>query len=972
MAKGKKSTKVSSSSSSSDDSSSDDASSSSSSSSSSNEEVSNSSSSSSSNQAPQKSAGVTDDVSASLSGGSESSDGEDESSDDSSSSSSDNESSSSSSSDADDSSSSDTSSISGDVAELPKELDGGFEAKPSTTLDALIAPKEKTDKKRKTPTTTEEIVANAVRREDSKLFVRNLPRDIDEKQLETFFGQFGPVKRAILITKRKSENDLPTPTGIGFIQFALQSDAESALHGARAKRFKGRLLTVDWALARASDSKAISQEERGLADAARKKAVKERAKLERKRGKAAERTLSITDIPSDVTLKQLRVRCRKHGIVEELKFVNEGEEDDEEREVEARFETIQAAQKAEKWFKEHQVGGVHVKALRGRDSQTLKRGRIVVRNVAFDATEKELKEVFSGVGKLRDLNAPKRKDGKLKGFVFVQYGSMREAQKAISELNTALIAGRPVVVDWALPKNEYDAKVAETTQNNSENDENDKENDDNDDDSDDSDEESSEEEEEEDNDNDDDNETNQDNAKDSESIKAKPKKPKVDPNKQPEHTLFIRKLPLDATNDDVRAAFQPFGQIKTAVVVRAKDGTSKGSAFVEFFDESSVDKAMEKACEKSSRPLGDTLLSSNAYLGLDGIVKETANTLKSIQSDVDEGGIRILNHRVVVVHAVARNDAKNKAFKRNNGEEQDGVFAENNLANTSQLRRNLALAKEGNILRNDIRAKGLSAAEIESRERAYNEKKIKLKNPNMCVSATRLAVRQLPKNVDNVTLRRLFREAVPKARIVEARVVMDKKKKTSRGFGFVGFAKHIDALAALRKVNNNKHIFPKHEMRPHVEFAVEDARLIHKHKLRQAARIAQAEADGTPLPKNIRKTTKKKQMMTSSPSKSAVSDETTPKQSGFASKKAKFEDRKKRGAKRKKNDDDDTASKSNRNEKKSFESNGRVAKRKRTHKVITPKKRKPIDKDQFEETVSKYARKFENVTNKDKMQRWFD
>ena len=79
-------------------------------------------------------------------------------------------------------------------------------------------------------------------------------------------------------------------------------------------------------------------------------------------------------------------------------------------------------------------------------------------------------------------------------------------------------------------------------------------------------------------------------------------------------------------------------------------------------------------------------MSSNAYLGLDGIVKETANTLKSIQSDVDgeqtffvdnlivnslfstlfflEGGIRILNHRVVVVHAVARNDAKNKAFKR--------------------------------------------------------------------------------------------------------------------------------------------------------------------------------------------------------------------------------------------------------------------------------------------------------------------
>jgi RNA recognition motif-containing protein len=42
----------------------------------------------------------------------------------------------------------------------------------------------------------------AVRRETTKLFVRNLPRDVDEAALEAYFGKFGPVKRVILIMKK--------------------------------------------------------------------------------------------------------------------------------------------------------------------------------------------------------------------------------------------------------------------------------------------------------------------------------------------------------------------------------------------------------------------------------------------------------------------------------------------------------------------------------------------------------------------------------------------------------------------------------------------------------------------------------------------------------------------------------------------------------------------------------------------------
>jgi hypothetical protein len=55
----------------------------------------------------------------------------------------------------------------------------------------------------------------------------------------------------------------------------------------------------------------------------------------------------------------------------------------------------------------------------------------------------------------------------------------------------------------------------------------------------------------------------------------------------------------------------------------------------------------------------------------------------------------------------------------------------------------LTVRCQGTIHRNDIRARGLSELELASRERAFQEKKSKLKNPNMCVSATRLVVRQV-------------------------------------------------------------------------------------------------------------------------------------------------------------------------------------------------------------------------------------
>jgi len=114
-------------------------------------------------------------------------------------------------------------------------------------------------------------------------------------------------------------------------------------------------------------------------------------------------------------------------------------------------------------------------------------------------------------------------------------------------------------------------------------------------------------------------------------------------------------------------------------------------------------------------------------------------------------------------------------------------------------------------------AKNLPPLEVQKRLRAWQEKKMKLANPNFSVSRTRLAVRGLPKDMSETDLRDLFREAAvdpekpgsgrPPA-IRQVKIVRDEQMldadgaPMSRGFGFVEFKHHTHALTALLQTNN--------------------------------------------------------------------------------------------------------------------------------------------------------------------------
>merc|ERR1719383_726553 len=116
-------------------------------------------------------------------------------------------------------------------------------------------------------------------------------------------------------------------------------------------------------------------------------------------------------------------------------------------------------------------------------------------------------------------------------------------------------------------------------------------------------------------------------------------------------------------------------------------------------------------------------------------------------------------------------------------------------------------------------------------------KKQKLKNTNFFISETRLSVHNLAPTCDEKKLRKIFLEAVLKngvkaPKITECRIMRDggrvsaaKGQGKSRGFGFVSFASHDQALVALRHVNNNPDIVGE-KRRLIVEFSVENTKAL--------------------------------------------------------------------------------------------------------------------------------------------------
>lgn len=747
------------------------------------------------------------------------------------------------------------------------------------------------------------------------LFVTRIPYTVTNTDLETFFSDVGPLRRAFVVTDKSTRQS----KGVGYVTYTDAGDAEKALEKLQGASIDGskRHIQLQWAEQKPSKNNAstAAREEGAAASNAPKR--RSGAALP-ERDPDAVRTIVVSGLAKcspAADEKSIYKRARKIGDVESVKFAQDGETVSKDVAL-VVFRTPNHAMQAVPKLHAHQFKGAQLsvelkrkldgalrRELHMRDETREKHksrqdqierftgtawpstvghlsrdSRLIIRNLPFDMTVEDLRAVFLPYGALYDVTVPtkdepenKSKSPRGRGFAFVWFVSKSDAAKAMQAVNgvelrhgaaeQALLKkakgkkgrdaakealdnvrkqaqpARLVAVDWSLSQKDWlsqseaDASISLKRPRDDDDDDDEDLGPDEDEDGD----ESEEEDDESVNENDDEEESAS-NMDEDEQDNEPTTPPKLAP---PEAgtTLFVRNVPYQATEQELKDLFRSFGPLRYArITMDPATKRSRGTGFLCYWKKESADALLREAAmvqnETSASSLGDKQLASNPF-SVPSVI--TADPSAPMVARFTLHG-RVLH----VVRAVTRETASQlEESGRKSREKGD--------------KRNTWLLREGVPLPNTPLASSLSEAEIERRQRSFSVRRAQLgANPSLHVSKTRLAVHQLPLFVSDKMLKRLALHAVrafnaeakagerpdldadekadttlspnakehtsdpkrpPPSVVVQSKVVLQNERADpltgrgrSRGYGFLEMRSFQHSLKVLRWCSGNKEV----------------------------------------------------------------------------------------------------------------------------------------------------------------------
>jgi nucleolar protein 4 len=395
--------------------------------------------------------------------------------------------------------------------------------------------------------------------------------------------------------------------------------------------------------------------------------------------------------------------------------------------------------------------------------------RIVIRNVAFDASVDQIREHWGQFGGLVDVNLLQNSNGESRGIAFVEYKKRRHAEKAIATSNGKPFFKRKVAVDFALGKDVYEKKLknglikrekfGKTTQA--------------------SDVEVKDEVKEEDIKSEEESASEADEDDDDEEA-DRPKQARssdVDEGL----TVFVQRIPFEVTEKEFKAKMQQFGQLYYAVICREPiSGHSKGNGFVKFKAKESVDLCLQSngKVQMGTDNLDFTIAISRKDIRHNHEAKKTVS---------DSRNLYLLKEGLIVAGTKA---------------------AEGVSASDMAIRLRLEQVKT-QMLKNLNRFISRDRLTIHNLPDACDDKKLR---------------QMVEKHTNAKPLEcRVMRENMPSP---------GQPKGKSKNFGFLSFRRHEDALDVLRKLNNNPTVFHKNR-RPIVSFSLEDKKVHNIRQKRQ-------------------------------------------------------------------------------------------------------------------------------------------
>ncbi|CAE6457134.1 unnamed protein product [Rhizoctonia solani] len=705
------------------------------------------------------------------------------------------------------------------------------------------------------------------------LFVSNLPYTATSTDVQTLFSEVAPVRSAFVVLDKETK----VSKGVAYVSFAIKEDASMALESEKPFELDGRILRLQWA------------DKKGVPHHSEKDSSKKPKKISQPKGSSdpeAVRTLIVTNLPDGINSKVLWKKARKIPGASEV--VYPAPEHDGHTAL-VKFSSAAEALAAVSKLHNHIFKGSRLSAtikkrvdklLTGRKSGAPSRSsRLIIRNLPWHVTESDLHELFAPYGPIFSITLPTTQSDERettkrhRGFAFIWMLSHADAERALKGVNGQTVGaqkkkkktkkereeaarvkaaarlramkgeepeanevsedehedeqgngtlkeGRVVAVDWALSKSKWEETVSQRQDEEAmevDDQEEEEQGEEFESEAGSSEEEVSEEE------------------SDEESEQGTHERPKL-PDTDVGTTLFVRNVPFEATEDDLRTLFRAFGPLRYArITMDHETGRSKGTGFVCFWKKEDADAAIEEA-EAMAKELG----TDQPAAGSSKVHNPFSMSLLTPDPSASLAKRLVLHGRTLsVARAVTRGEA-------------DRLREEGERSREKQDKRNLYLMREGVIFPNSSAAAGLPEAELTARQAAFDSRKALLRsNPSLYVSRTRISIRRLPLWASERVLKRLAIHAmrefeaevsrgerdpltrdelqsdapekgshtkgakkgrntgVQQAKIVRAadRVDAVTGKGRSRGYGFIETSEHADALRVLRWVNNRPGVF---------------------------------------------------------------------------------------------------------------------------------------------------------------------
>lgn len=315
-----------------------------------------------------------------------------------------------------------------------------------------------------------------IKRSNHVILVKNLPYGSTESELATMFGKFGSIDKVILP---------PTKT-LGLVVFLEPGEARNAFKGLAYKRYKDAPLYLEWApddilsedpnfINDEKESNVVGEHETKRALLEQQLEGKEDVEIDTERVES--RSLFVKNLNFRTTDEGLKKHFVDHVKEGKLRSVRIKKHLKNGKNVSMgfgflEFDTVDTAIHVCRDLQGtvldghalilqlcHTKNNEKVKEKVDKDQSSTK---LIVRNVAFEATEKELRQLFSPFGQLKSLRLPTRL-GKHRGFAFVEYVTKQETKNALQALSNTHLYGRHLVLERAKEGESLEELRARTT-----------------------------------------------------------------------------------------------------------------------------------------------------------------------------------------------------------------------------------------------------------------------------------------------------------------------------------------------------------------------------------------------------------------------------------------------------------------------------------------------------------------------------